>query len=374
MQPTVADLVRAMEAIAPLRHAASWDNVGLLLGDADRPLRSVLLAIDLTAAVAAEARATGAGAVVAYHPPIFRPRKSLTTADPQGRALLSLASAGVAVHSPHTALDAAPGGLADWLVDGLGAGTTAPIEPAAERPAEEAVKIVTMVPEEAAAAVRESMAAVGAGRIGEYDLCSFEIRGEGTFRGSDASRPAIGRRGVLERVAEVRLEMPCGRDALPAALAALRRTHPYEEPPIEVHGLDPRPSTDAGAGRVRRLGAPARLGEVVERVKRRLGVEQVLVAAPHGLDAEVRSIGACPGAGGELLAAARAMGADLYLTGEMRHHDVLAASESGCAVVLAGHTNTERPFLPELAARLRSALDGVSVEVSAADRWPLRVA
>jgi putative NIF3 family GTP cyclohydrolase 1 type 2 len=175
-------------------------------------------------------------------------------------------------------------------------------------------------------------------------------------------------------VTEVRLEMPCGRDALPAALAALRRTHPYEEPPIEVHALDPRPSSDAGAGRVRRLAAPARLGEVVGRVKRRLGVEQVLVAAPLGLDAEVRSIGACPGAGAELLPAARAMGADVYLTGEMRHHDVLAASESGCAVVLAGHTNTERPFLPELAVRLRSALDGVAVEVSAADRWPLRVA
>ena len=146
MKASVADLVRAMESIAPLRHAASWDNVGLLLGDPERRLDSLLLAIDLTRSVAEEACAAGAGAVVAYHPPIFRPRKSLTTADPQGRALLSLASAGVAVHSPHTALDAAPGGLADWLVDGLGDGATAPIEPADDRPAGEAVKIVTMVP------------------------------------------------------------------------------------------------------------------------------------------------------------------------------------------------------------------------------------
>ncbi len=374
MQATVADLVRAMEAIAPLRHAASWDNVGLLLGDAERPLRSVLLAIDLTAAVAAEARATNAGAVVAYHPPIFRPRKSLTAADPQGRVLLALAEAGIAVHSPHTALDAAPGGLADWLVAGLGEGTTAPIEPASDLPAGEAVKIVTMVPEDSLEALREAMARAGAGRIGEYDLCSFELRGEGTFRGSDASNPAVGRRGLLERVPEVRLEMVCGRDSLAAALSALRGAHPYEEPPIEVHGLEARPRVDAGVGRVLHLARPARLGDVVERMKRRLGVERVLLAAPRGLDAEVRAIGACPGAGGELFGAARAMGADLYLTGEMRHHDVLAASEAGCALVLAGHTNTERPFLPELAARLRTTLDGVAVSVSESDRWPLRVA
>ncbi|MFM8409191.1 MAG: Nif3-like dinuclear metal center hexameric protein [Alphaproteobacteria bacterium] len=374
MQATVGDLVRAMEAIAPLRHAASWDNVGLLLGDAGAPLSSVLLAIDLTAAVADEARDRGASAVVANHPPIFRPRKSLTSADPAGRALLSLARAGIAVHSPHTALDAAPGGLADWLVGGLGAGQASPIEPVADLPAEEAVKIVTMVPEDSVVALREAMARAGAGRIGEYDLCSFELRGEGTFRGSDASSPAVGRRGVFECVPEVRLEMVCGRASLAAALSALRGAHPYEEPPIEVHGLEPRPRADAGAGRLLRLDAPVRLGELVERAKRRLGVEHLLVAAPRGLDAEVRAVGACPGAGGELFGAASAQGADAYLTGEMRHHDVLAASEAGRAVLLAGHVNTERPFLPELAARLRAALDGVSVAVSEADRWPLRIA
>lgn len=374
MQATVADLVRAMEAVAPLRHAASWDNVGLLLGDPAGPLRSVLLAIDLTAAVAEEACTRGVSAVVAYHPPIFRPRKSITAADPQGRMLLSLARAGIAVHSPHTALDAAPGGLAEWIVRGLGEGMLHPIEPAGDLPAEEAVKIVTMAPEDAVIALREAMARAGAGRIGEYDLCSFEIRGEGTFRGSDASNPTIGRRGVLERVAEARLEMVCGRSVLPAVLAALRGAHPYEEPPIEVYGLEPRPRADAGAGRVLRLDRPVRLGELVARAKRRLGVEQLLVAAPRGLDAPVHAIGACPGAGGELFAAASALGADAWLTGEMRHHDVLAAAESGCGVLLAGHTNTERPFLPELAARLRAALAGVPVTVSEADRWPLQVA
>ena len=373
MQAKIVDLVQALERIAPARHAASWDNVGLLLGDADRPLASLLLTIDLTRAVVAEAIAAGVDAVVAYHPPIFRPRKTVTAGDPQGRVLLEAAAARIAILSPHTALDAAPGGLADWLVSGLGDGVRLPIEAASDLPPGESVKIATMVPEAAVDAVRNGLAQAGAGRIGEYESCSFELRGQGTFLGGDASNPAFGRRGVLERTDEVHLEMVCDRAVLAAALAALRKAHPYEEPPIEIHPLEARPRLDAGAGRVLRLARPARLGDLVERIKRHLGVPQVRVAAPAGLDAPVHAIGACPGAGGDLLGAAVAAGADLFLTGEMRHHDVLAAAEGGCALVLAGHTNTERPFLPELAARLRSALDGIAVAISGTDRWPLRL-
>lgn len=371
MGATIADLARALDGIAPARLAAEWDNVGLLLGARDWPVAGALLAIDLTQAVLDEAVGSGAGAIVAYHPPIFRPLRDLTADTPEGAVLLAAAAHRIAILSPHTALDAAAGGLGDWLAAGLGAGSAEPLEPALERPDGEAVKIVTMAPPSAIEALRGALAAAGAGRIGAYEECSFELRGEGTFLGGEASNPVVGRRGALERVGETRLEMVCSRAALAAALRALRAAHPYEEPPVEVHPLDPRPRVDAGQGRLLALDTPVSLSELVARAKARLGTPRLRVAAPRGMDAVVRRVGLCPGAGGELLAAARRAGCDAFLTGEMRHHDVLAAANSGCAILLAGHTNTERPFLPELAARLGAALAGVRFAVSVADRWPL---
>lgn len=371
MPRSVADLAEALEGLAPRRLAAEWDNVGLLLGARDWPLGPVLLAIDLTRAVLDEALAAGATAIVAYHPPIFGARREFTADTPGGRVLLDAAAARIALISPHTALDAAPGGLADWLAEGLGEGARQPLEPAAELPSGEAVKIVTMAPPEAVEAIRGALSETGAGRIGDYEQCSFELRGEGTFRGGEATNPAVGRRGALERVAEVRLEMVCSRASLGRALHALRQAHPYEEPPVEVHPLEARPSGEAGQGRLVDLATPVSLSELVARVKARLGTARLRVAAPRGMDERVRRVGLCPGAGGELFEPARRAGCEVYFTGEMRHHEVLAASSAGCAVLLAGHTNTERPFLPVLAERLSSKLDGVAVAVSRADRWPL---
>jgi dinuclear metal center YbgI/SA1388 family protein len=375
MAATVLDLARAMEAIAPLRHAAEWDNVGLLLGSTAWPLDALLLTTDLTSEVLDEAVAIDAAgrAIVAYHPAIFRPQARLTDESPTGRIALRCARAGIALYSPHTALDAAPGGLGDWLAQAFPNAQVAPLEPAADLPASEATKLVTFCPVEAVDGLREGLARAGAGRIGNYELCSFELRGQGTFLGNEDSQPAIGRRGALERVDEVRLEMVCARRDLAAAIAALRAAHPYEEPPIEVHGLEPRPRRDAGAGRRIELGEPLALAGVAALLKRRLGIDRVRIAAPAGGARPVRVIGLCPGAGGELLEPALAAGCDLFFTGEMRHHDVLAARERGCAIVLAGHTETERPYLPVLADCLRERLGGVRVTVATRDRAVLEL-
>ncbi len=373
---TVASLVEAMERIAPPTLAAPWDNVGLLIGARTWPLAGVVLTNDSTQAVLEEARSAGATAVVSYHPPIFAAQKSLTDATPTGRLALAAAAAGIAVYSPHTALDAAPGGLGDWLAQAFGEARITPLQPAALLPVGEQTKLVTFCPAEAVAPLREALSRAGCGRIGDYEQCSFELRGQGTFLGGESTHPAIGERGVLERVDEVRLEMACSRAHLGDAVAALRAAHPYEEPPIEIHRLEARPSREAGQGRRVALAAPVDLPSVLAAIKRRIGVEQLRVApaaAAAAAGGRVSCIGLCPGSGGELLEAAIASGCDVFFTGEMRHHDVLAARERGCTVVLAGHTNTERPYLPVLAERLRGLLPGCAVEVSREDRWPIEI-
>jgi len=377
---SVGALADAMDRVAPGRLAEPWDNVGLLLGDRAAPCGRVLVSVDWTAAVLEEALALGVDAVVSYHPPIFDPLKRLTSDDPRQRALLDAAQAGVALLSPHTALDAVKGGVNDWLAEGIAGGPEAlarsagfePLRPAAALPAGEAFKVVVFVPVAASAAVRSALAEAGAGRIGNYDHCTVRAPVTGTFRGGEGSSPSVGRAGRIEEVAEERVEAVVSAARLPWALAAVRAVHPYEEPALEVHALAARPSLDEGAGRLLTLSKPASTGEIAARLRRHLGVRRIESIVPPGAEAtkHVR-VALCPGAGASFLPDALARGATLLVTGEARHHDHLAAIASGTCMLLPGHTQTERGYMPTLARRLAQALPGVSFTTSQADLPPL---
>lgn len=235
---------QALESIAPLALAEPWDRVGLLLAPAEpRLVPLVALTIDLSEAALEEALAAGAGAVVAYHPPLFKGVDRLVGATAIERVVRRAVGAGIYVYSPHTALDAVRGGVNDWLAEAFGQ------------------------------AVRRAI------------------------------RPA-----------------PAGRD----------------------------PSQ--GAGRLLELLEPVSLSEAVAAIKRHLGLSQVRVATP-ARPRPIRQVALCAGAGGSVLSGCQA---DLYLTGEMRHHDVLAACGQGVTVVLTEHTNSERGYLPRLGQALQA--------------------
>ncbi len=370
MPTTIQELVITMESLAPSAHAAEWDNTGLLVGDPTRSLRSVLLTIDLTMDVLDEAERAESDAVIAYHPPIFSGLKRLVADDPVSAVVLRAAASRIALYSPHTALDAAPGGMTDWLAEGVGSGTVAPIEHATELGSHERCKVVTYVPHDAVDAVRSAMGDAGAGTIGDYTHCSTSIENEGTFIGGTGSDPAVGSAGQLERVAERRLMMVSSNRGLAAVLAALRSAHPYEEPPMHVVPLADRPMHDTGIGRCLQLAESKSTGEVVASLKSHLGVSTLRVAEGRGGPERHEHVGLCPGAGGSLLDEAAARGCTLFVTGEMRHHDVLSAVDRGITVVLAGHTNTERGYLPHLRDRLSAAMPDCEFTVSTRDRTP----
>lgn len=373
------DLVVAMERIAPLVHAESWDRVGLLVGSRRHELTGpVLLTIDLTERVLAEAKTQDASAIIAYHPPIWDPLARVTDATPQQRVVLSAIQQGIAVYSPHTALDAVPGGICDWLCEGLSngspgkiAGDCRALTPHHDRPVTQEVKIVTFVPADKVDIVRNSLATAGAGIIGDYQVCSFSSAGHGTFLGGEETAPTVGEPGRLESVHELRLEMVCSKAALPLALQTLRRFHPYEEPAIDLYELLPRPQREYGPGRRLVLDRPATVSELASRLKSFLGTSSVRFA-DAGPDVPIDTIGVCPGSGGSLLQAAKAEGCKVYVTGELSHHQVMAALHAGVSVILGEHTGTERGYLPRLAERLRLELPGFPILVSAADRDPLR--
>ncbi|HYO10077.1 MAG TPA: Nif3-like dinuclear metal center hexameric protein [Tepidisphaeraceae bacterium] len=363
---SLAELVAALDDIAPTRLAEAWDNVGLLAGDPEQAVTRAMLCIDLTPAVAAEAEAQRCDAVIAYHPPLFHAVKRLTA----GSVIFDAIRRGVAIYSPHTALDVADGGTNDLLADALGISGDDRMPLRIIQPQANQYKLVTFVPEQHVERVAAAVFAAGAGRIGDYTQCSFRTPGTGTFFGEEGTNPVVGQQGTLERTSEIRIEtvMPVAR--LNDVLAALRKSHPYEEPAFDLVQLA-TPPEKVGQGRVGPLASPAPRAEVLERIKRELGLRHLLIAGPT--EGAVTRAACCAGSCGDFVDDAIAAGADLYLTGEMKHHDALKAAARGVTVVCTLHSNSERAVLKRLRARLAERLPQLAASLSQSDRDPFEV-
>src|ERR1041385_1280917 len=325
------ELLDVLEAIAPIRYAEPWDNGGLLAGDPQQPVARVMCTIDYTRAVADEARSAKCDCVIAYHPPIFEAVKRVAA----GSLIYDAIRRGVAIYSPHTALDVAEGGTNDLLADASGLADRRPLRLAQGKSA--SCKLIVFTPQNAVERVSEAMFAAGAGRIGNYSSCSFRSPGLGTFFGEAGAVPTIGEAGKLEQVDEIRLEMVVPIALIDAVVGAMRRVHPYEEPAFDLMSLLPEPDWK-GQGRIGELPAPLERAVVLESIQRVLGVPQLLVAGPR--EGKVTPVGLLGGAGGGALNNALVQKAELYLTGEVRHHDALRAASAGMTVVCALHSNT----------------------------------
>lgn len=367
--PRVADLIAFLERFAPPDLAEEWDNVGLLVGDRDQTVSKVVTCLTLTPDVAREAIEQRASLVVTHHPVLFRAVKRLTADDAQGRMLLELIAAHVAVYSPHTGYDSAERGINRQIAQSLGLTDVEPLRPVSG-PAN--CKIVCFVPRDNLAAVQEAIWSAGAGVIGEYSQCSFILDGTGSFRGSEAANPTIGQAGRLEHVAEVRLEVICPERLVPEAIRQLRSAHPYEEPAYDVYPLKSEPS-QRGAGCMGLLSSPGGSGlplrDFVALVKEQLRLPHVQFVG-DGARA-VSRVGICCGSGGELLPAAIAQRCDAFLTGEARFHSCLEARAAEIALVLAGHYATERPAMESLADILAAEFPDVTVRASQVESDPV---
>jgi dinuclear metal center YbgI/SA1388 family protein len=364
---TVRELHAALDALAPFELAAEWDNVGLLAGRMDWPVRRALLAIDLTDAVAAEALRTGAQALVLYHPPIFKGIRTITPgAAAPTTQLFELLAGGVALLAVHTALDAAPHGTNDLLLDAFATVERWPLEPVIRCASE--YKIVVFVPAADVPRLRSGLAAAGAGVIGHYGECSFELAGRGTFRGDATTRPAVGRAERLEHADEVRLEMVVPAARLGAVVRAVYQHHPYEEPAFDlypVHKVALRGA--AGLGRAARLRRPQRGAALLEQLSAVVDLSAAQVVG----DLRRSFTGVVAAAGSFGVNAFRDPSA-LVLTGEFKHHDALELLRRGVTAVALGHYASERPALAYLRRELQRRVRGVRVAVSRADGPPLR--
>ncbi len=362
---TVADAIKYLEAFAPKRLAGSWDNVGLLLGDRSATVERIMTCLTVTPESAAEAVEEKAQLIVTHHPVLFRPVQRLTSDTAEGRMLLSLIRAGVAVYSPHTAFDNTRDGINELLGNKLGLQAMIPVR---RSPALAECKIIVFVPDADLAKVSDAMFAAGAGVIGQYRECSYRLAGTGTFFGTDATNPTVGEKGRREEVSEWRLEVVCPEVKVEQAIAAMRKAHSYEEPAFDVYPLRTGGSP-LGDGRMGPLREPTSLGGFASAVKRQLNCGDIqLLGDPQRT---VSSVAIVCGAGGELLKDVIRARVDVFLTGELRFHDYLAAQAEGLALVLPGHYATERIGVEALAARLQNEWRDVQVWASRKEKDPV---
>jgi dinuclear metal center YbgI/SA1388 family protein len=362
--PTVADLTQYLDRFAPPALAAEWDNVGLLLGDPRTQVDRILACLTLTADVVEEAVAERVNLIVSHHPILFRGAKQLVATRGDGMIVWPLARAGIAVYSPHTAFDNCPGGINDILIRRLG---VAKAEPLRTRDAAKQFKLVVFVPDSDLAKVSDAVFAAGAGVIGQYEQCSYRLAGKGTFFGTDSTNPTIGEKGRREEVDEWRLEVVVPEAKLTTVVRAMRASHSYEEPAFDIYPL--HPSKSGGEGRIGELPEATTLGRLAKTAKAALNAGFLQTVGDAAMP--VRRIAVACGAAGEFLSDAIRAGADVFVTGELRFHDALAARAAGIGVLVPGHYATERPGIEELAAKLAADWPGVTVWPSRVERDPL---
>ncbi|MCJ7728299.1 MAG: Nif3-like dinuclear metal center hexameric protein [Sedimentisphaerales bacterium] len=364
----IKDIAEQIEMIAPLKLAQGWDNVGLLIGDAHRSVKNILLTIDITRDVVAEAKRLKTDLIISYHPVIWDGLKKIT-ADGSAAVVYDLIHSGIAVFSIHTALDAVEGGVNDGLAEIVGITDAKPIGDYVQGLQGDNYKLVVFVPVDSLAEVSNAVFAAGAGSIGNYSHCGFTAHGEGSFFPLEGSSPAIGKKGKLEKVSEIRFETIVPAEKLNRCITAMKKAHPYEEPAFDVFKLY-NSQNAFGLGRIGKLSKPTQLTKIIERIKRYTGTKAFgIVGKENRL---VKKAAVCAGSCGKLINLVIAQKCDLYLTGELKHHQALAAQESGLTCICLSHSVSERFILKKFAKQLQKRLNQVTIKISKKDADPFK--
>ncbi|MDH6279571.1 dinuclear metal center YbgI/SA1388 family protein [Rhodococcus sp. LBL1] len=361
--PRLADVIAVLEAAYPPALAESWDSVGLVAGDPADEVRKVVVAVDATAAVVDEALESGAQLLLVHHPLLLRGVDTVGAHTPKGALLHRLIRGGCALYSAHTNADRADPGVSDALAGALGLVDTRPLIPIPDTVTD---KWVVMVPTTDTARVRAALFDAGAGELGDYRECSWTVTGDGQFRPLPGANPALGAVGQVEAVREDRVEVIAPRAARSAVLRALRAAHPYEEPAFDVFETADFPGT-RGLGRIGELPQPQTLREFTARVAAALPRTEWGVRAAGDPERIIRTVAVCGGSGDSLLGTVSKLGADAYVTADLRHHPADEHLRTGGpALVDVAHWASEQPWC----AQAKGVLDARFGDVHG---WDVRV-
>ncbi|OPJ57056.1 Nif3-like dinuclear metal center hexameric protein [Alkalithermobacter paradoxus] len=349
------DIIKIFENKYPKNLAYDWDNIGLIIGDSQRDIRKILVALEATEEVVDEAIEKDVDLVITHHPFLFKGLKRVTKDTPKGNCIYKLIKNDIAVYSSHTNFDIAYDGLNDEICSMLELENIKILD---KTKADKMYKIVVYVPLSHEDKVREALGLSGAGHIGNYSNCTFNTKGIGTFMPLENTNPYIGSKGNLEKVQEVRIETICSENILSNVISKMIDAHPYEEVAYDIYELR-NEGMKYGLGRIGDSKENMTLGVFAQYVKEKLDISDLrIVGSPNK---EIKKVAVVSGSGSSMIHNAYSMKADVLITGDVKYHEAQEALELGICLIDAGHFGSEKIFVDIASRYLEANLKNVEI-------------
>ena len=330
----VKEIAEFIEELCPLAYAEDFDNVGLLVGSNDQQVTGILVTLDCLEETVDEAIRSDCNLIVSFHPIIFSGLKKLTGRTYVERAVIKAIKNDIAIYAMHTALDNSIRGVSDKMCEVLQLQNRKVMIPKPRT----LKKLSTYVPPSAAEQVKQALFEAGAGNIGNYSHCSFSAQGEGTYMGNEASQPAIGEKEVLQRVSEALITVIFDSHLEAKITSALRKSHPYEEIAFDIITVDNR-HPEIGMGMIGDLESETDSQEFLSKLKSTFGTPVIRHSAIN--KKTIKKVAVIGGSGSFGIPDAIALGADIYVTSDLKYHDFFGAENK---IILAdiGHYESEQ--------------------------------
>lgn len=359
----ISELVAYLNVLAPFSYQESYDNSGLLVGNPNEEIKGVLVALDCIEPIVDEAIATGANVIVTHHPIIFKGLKRITGSNYVERTVLKAIKNDIVLIAIHTNLDNMSYGVNKIISDKLGLQNTSILVP------REAgfLKLTVFVPATHAEALRGALAAAGAGKLGDYEACSFSSEGTGRFQPSELANPFVGNAGQLEVVREEKIEMLVPQHELSSVIAAMKKAHPYEEVAYDVVALVNK-NTYIGAGMTGELENEVPVNDFLQTIKDTFNCGAVRYT--NSEKTTVKKVAVCGGSGSFLLSAAKRSGADVFITADFKYHEFFDA-ENKIVIADIGHFESEQYTSHWLVAELQKKITTFAVRLTSVNTNPI---
>lgn len=360
----IQDVINHLEAFAPLAYAEDFDNVGLLVGDKNTTLTGVLVTLDTLEEVVDEAIQKNCNLIVSFHPIIFKGLKKITGKTYVERVVLKAIKHDIAIYAIHTALDNALQGVNDVICNQLKLHNKHVLIPQAQT----IKKLTTFVPKDEAEQLRTALFNVGAGNIGNYSNCSFNVEGIGTFNGNENSNPTKGKKGSIHYEEETQITITYAKHLEPEILKTLFKTHSYEEVAYEIITLENK-NQHIGIGMVGELEEPMDEKSFLNYLKTHMNTTHIRHSSLSGKP--IKKIAVLGGSGSFAIESAQAAGADVFITADLKYHDFFRAENK---IVLAdiGHYESEQFTKNLLVAHLTKKITNFAVVLSNIDTNPVK--
>ena len=329
----IQEIIQVLEQWAPPAYQESYDNATLICGDRNAKVTGVISTLDCTEKVVDEAIELGANLIIAHHPIVFKGLKSLTGKNYVERTILKAIKNDVSIYAIHTNLDHVATGVNKRICDQLGLLNTRILQPKRQALS----KLVFFVPPSHKDQVLQAVFEAGAGQIGEYKDCSFQVEGNGTFTPSDRANPHLGTRGVPHVESEIRIEVILPHYLQGKVLSAMRSSHPYEEVAYYLQLLE-NENQEVGAGMIGELSTPLSENDFLDALKEKMNLSVIKHTA--FINKPIQRVAVCGGAGIFLLSEAKRAKADIFITADVKYHEFFDA-EDQLVLCDIGHYESE---------------------------------